>query len=358
MTWALKNKFIKKGIALTPVKFGISFTASVLNQAGALVLIYRDGTVQVSHGGTEMGQGLYVKIKGIAAAELGISPEYIKVVPTNTSKVPNTSATAASTGSDLNGQAVKDAIDKLKSRMSIVAASEFSKGQEITSLPENIIFSNNIVFDRVHSHRKISFVELVNKSYLAQISLSATGYYKTPGLNFSWDTGRGKPFYYFSYGMAVSEVELDILTGRHKLLRVDIIHDVGDSINPAIDIGQIEGAFIQGMGWCTTEDIKWDSAGNLLNHSPDTYKIPTIQDIPIDFRVQLLENATQPGTIRGSKAVGEPPLVLAFSVWLAIKDAISAVAEHKYEPIFALPATNELILQSLEDLKIRCMGNK
>ena len=354
----IEHEFIKKGLALTPVKFGISFTTSFLNQAGALVNIYKDGTVQVNHGGTEMGQGLYAKMQAVASAELGISPMFVKITPTNTSKVPNTSATAASSGSDLNGQAVKEAIDKLKQRMSVIAAAEVSKGQSIPSLVENMVFVDNYVYDKLHKNRKISFKNLVAKSYLQEISLSATGYYRTPNIGFSFEIGKGRPFYYFSYGIAVSEVELDLLTARHKLLRADIIHDVGDSINPAIDIGQVEGAFIQGVGWCTTEDLKWDDSGNLLNHSPDTYKIPSIKDIPADFRVQLLENATQPETIRGSKAVGEPPLVLAFSTWLAIKDAISAAANHKIEPIYALPATNELILQSLEDIKMRNMGNK
>jgi xanthine dehydrogenase large subunit len=351
------NEFVKKGLALTPVKFGISFTASFLNQAGALVHVYKDGTIQVNHGGTEMGQGLHAKMQSVAAAEMGVSPIYIKVTPTNTSKVPNTSATAASTGSDLNGQAVKDAVTKIKKRMAVVAAYEFSKDKTNSTKDENIVFKDNFVFDRLNPVRKMPFVDLVTKSYFAQVSLSATGYYRTPDIGFSWEVGKGRPFYYFSYGIAIAEVELDILTARHKVLRVDILHDAGDSLNPALDIGQIEGAFVQGMGWCTTEDLKWDNSGNLMNHSPDTYKIPSIKDIPIDFRVELLDDVSEPGTIRGSKAVGEPPLMHGFSVWLAIKDAISATAHNKHEPMFALPATNELILQSLEDLKMRGMGN-
>ncbi|MFH2141697.1 MAG: xanthine dehydrogenase molybdopterin binding subunit [Bacteroidota bacterium] len=347
-----KNEFIKKGLALTPVKFGISFTTSFLNQAGALVHIYTDGTVLVSHGGTEMGQGLHTKILQITSAELGISHDKIKIGATNTSKVPNTSPTAASSGSDLNGMAVKNAIDTLKKRLAESAITGFNK--MFSGKPshiENIGFENNLVFDRKNPERKITFEEIVKKSYFKQISLSSTGYYRTPGIYFDKEKGTGIPFYYFSYGMSVSEVEIDTLTGRHKLLRTDILNDSGDTINKGIDIGQVQGAFIQGVGWVTTEELKWDKNGNLLTHSPDTYKIPTINDIPHDFRVELLTNVPHKGTIRRSKAVGEPPFMLAFSVWLALKDAISAVGNHEIEPDFSLPATYEVIL--LESEKIR-----
>lgn len=348
----LEHEFIKQGLALTPVKFGISFTTSFLNQAGALVNIYTDGTVLVNHGGTEMGQGLNTKILQIASAELGISPERVKVDATNTSKVPNTSPTAASTGSDLNGMAVKDAIDRIKKRLADVAMNElFARYAGIVFLKENITFRDNFVYDKSQPACKISFTELCNIARLSQVSLSATGFYKTPGIYFDRETGQGNPFHYFAYGMAVSEVMIDTLTGAHRLLRTDIIHDVGDSINPGIDKGQVEGGFIQGVGWCTTEQVKWDKTGNLLNHSPDTYKIPTINDIPKDFTVDFLQDVPNPGTIRRSKAVGEPPFMLGLSVWLAIKDAISAIDEHKTEPDFSLPATGEVILLASEKLK-------
>lgn len=346
----LENKYFKRGMAMTPVKFGISFTTAFLNQAGALVNIYKDGTVQVNHGGTEMGQGLYTKILGVASAELGISPGFIKINPANTSKVPNTSATAASSGSDLNGMAVKNAIDVLKASLSEIAVAELGKAGADNVLQEDIVFRENQVFAHSFPDVKISFTQLVQSAYLAQVSLSATGFYKTPGIFFDRETGKGNPFYYYAFGMAVSEVQVDVLTGEYKLLRTDLLHDVGDSLNEEIDIGQIEGGFIQGVGWCTTEEIKWDSKGRLMTHSPDTYKIPTVNDIPGVFNVELLRDHPNEGTIRKSKAVGEPPLMLAFSVWLAIKDAISAVGNHQLEPQFSLPATAEVVLMSIEDI--------
>lgn len=353
-----KNEFYKKGMAITPVKFGISFTTSFLNQAGALVNIYKDGTVLVNHGGTEMGQGLNTKIRQIAAAELGVTIDKIKVNATNTSKVPNTSATAASAGTDLNGMAVKDAIEKLKSRIGKQLAAEFSKIRpEKPTTVDHLIFQNNTIIDSLYPDRKIAFDEAMVICHLNQISLSATGFYKTPDIGWDKLKGWGKPFNYYSFGMSVSEVLVDTLTGSHKNLRTDILHDVGDSINPGIDLGQVEGGFIQGMGWCTTEEIKWDEKGNLLNHSPDTYKIPSVQDIPADFRVNLLQNVPNPNAIRKSKAVAEPPLMLAFSTWLAIKDAISAVGNHQHEPFFQLPATNEVILLSIEDIRKKIKGN-
>jgi len=347
-----ENEFVKRGISLTPVKFGISFTTAFLNQAGALVHIYNDGTIAVNHGGTEMGQGLNTKIHGIAANELGVSSEYIKISATNTEKVPNTSATAASSGSDLNGMAVKNAIDKLKVRLAGVAIDELNASllNEYISA-DQVVFSDNSVFAVSHPELKIPFRKLVKQAYLNQVSLSATGFYKTPGIYFDRETGKGNPFYYYAYGMAVSEVEVDVLTGESKLLRSDILHDVGDSLNPGIDIGQIEGGFIQGVGWVTTEEIKWDNKGRLLTHSPDTYKIPTVNDIPVHFNVELLTGYPNEGAIRKSKAVGEPPLMLAFSVWLAIKDAVSAVGNHEFEPAFSLPATAEVVLLSIEEIK-------
>jgi xanthine dehydrogenase molybdopterin binding subunit len=346
------NEFYKKGLALTPVKFGISFTTSFLNQAGALVNIYKDGTILVNHGGTEMGQGLNTKIMQIAAAELGVSHSKIKVNASNTSKVPNTSATAASAGTDLNGMAVKNAIDKLKKRITELFTIEFSKPfPDNPSIQKDVVIENDLIFDRKNPDRKIAFDEAMTVCNFNQISLSATGFYKTPDIGWDKASGWGKPFNYYAFGMCVSEVLIDTLTGFNKNVRTDILHDVGESINHGIDIGQIEGAFIQGLGWCTTEDLKYNDKGHLLNHSPDTYKIPSVQDIPQDFRTEIMEGIPNPNAIRKSKAVGEPPFMLAFASWLAIKDAISSVANHEIEPQFKLPATNEVILLSIEDLK-------
>jgi xanthine dehydrogenase large subunit len=352
--WNAQHEFLKKGISLTPVKFGISFTTSFLNQAGALVNIYKDGTVLVNHGGTEMGQGLHTKIKQIAALELGVSLDRIKVNATNTSKVPNTSATAASAGTDLNGAAVKNAIDQLKERLHEVASKVLSQNLpqgETPSQPADIVIQDDIAIDTKHPTRTITFPKLCDACVFNQVSLSAAGFYKTPGVFFDRANGKGKPYHYFSFGMAVSEVLVDTLTGHVQVTRADLLHDVGESLNPGIDVGQIEGAYIQGLGWITTEECKWDDKGNLLNHSPDTYKIPNVQDMPRDFRTALLQGAPNPNTIRRSKAVAEPPFMLAFSAWLAIKDAISAVADHRFEPIFQLPMTNEAILVSVEDLR-------
>jgi len=347
-----KHEFVKKGISLTPIKFGISFTTAFLNQAGALVNIYRDGSVLVNHGGTEMGQGLNTKMLQVAAAELGIPAEHIKVNATNTSKVPNTSATAASSGSDLNGAAVKNAIDKLKSRLSEVAyellTNKFS-GKKFSKT--RIEFSDNHVFDKNFPALKLAFTEVIDKAYYKQVSMSATGFYKTPDIFFDREKGIGKPFHYFAYGMTVSEVEVDVLTGSHKLSRVDILHDVGDSLNKPIDMGQVCGAFIQGVGWVTTEEIKWDESGRLITSSPDTYKIPTVQDIPEIFNIQLLENAANVNTIRKSKAVGEPPFMLAFSVWMALRYAVAAVGGHTKDPDLPIPATNEKIILAVEKIK-------
>lgn len=347
------HEFLKRGIAMTPVKFGISFTTTFLNQAGALVNIYTDGTLLVNHGGTEMGQGLNTKIAQIAAEEFGISLDRIKVNATNTGKVPNTSATAASAGTDLNGMAVKHAVDQLKQRLFRFAAEEFTRrNPDLPVSPANVQIENDFVFDeRFPEKHRMSFAETAQLAHLGQVSLSATGFYRTPDIGWDKQKGWGRPFNYFAFGMAVSEVEVDILTGHVRHLRTDILHDVGDSINPRIDIGQVEGGFIQGLGWCTTEEVKWDDRGRLLNHSPDTYKIPSIGDMPEDFRVQLLQDYPNPRAIRRSKAVAEPPFMLAFATWLAIKDAISAVAGYSIEPEFRLPATNEAILLSVEQLR-------
>ena len=348
------HEFRKRGLALTPVKFGISFTTTFLNQAGALVLIYTDGTVLINHGGVEMGQGLHTKIRGIAARELGIPFESVKVNATNTGKIPNTSATAASSGADLNGMAVKCAIDTLKARIAQEMARVFGElyaGEE--TLAKDISFENGTISDRAHPERAMSFAQAMQTMVLRQVGLSATGFFKTPDIGWDKQTGRGRPFLYYAFGMAVTEAEIDLLTGAHTILRTDIIHDVGDSLNRGIDLGQIEGGYIQGLGWCTTEEILWDERGRLLTHSPDTYKIPTAGDIPRDFRVTILDDVPNPLVVRNSKAVGEPPFMLALSAWLAIKDAISAAADHALEPDFSLPATREVIVNAVEALR-RC----
>ncbi len=353
-----KNEFIKRGIALSPVQFGISFTTSFLNQAGALVNIYQDGSILVNHGGTEMGQGLHTKIRLIASQEFGVDIDNVKVSATNTTKVPNTSATAASSGTDLNGMAVKNAISILKRRVSDIAAPIISKEFNCTCDPDSLEFRNNYIIDIDNPERKISFNGAIIKAYLNQVSLSATGFYKTPGIFFDKKNGRGNPFYYYSFGMSVSEVEIDILTGHHRILRTDILHDAGSSISESIDRGQIEGGFVQGVGWLTCEECKWDKNGNLLNHSPDTYKIPGINDIPEDFRVEFLKGYPNPNTIKQSKAVGEPPFMLALSVWLAIKDAVSSVANHTIEPELNIPATHEKILLAVSQLYEISVGPK
>lgn len=353
-TFNSSNEFYKKGLALTPVKFGISFTTTHLNQAGALVNIYTDGTALVNHGGVEMGQGLHTKIQQIAAAELGISIHRVRVNATNTSKVPNTSPTAASSGTDLNGAAVRNAIETLKSRIAECVAAIFNeKNPTAQTSKDDIRFERDMIFDQKHPERTIGFAEAMPQLVLRRVSLSSTGYFRTPGISWDRTRGVGTPFRYYAFGMAVTEVLVDTLTGAVTLLRADILHDAGDSINPAVDIGQIEGGYVQGVGWCTTEEIKWDGSGNLLTHSPDTYKIPTARDIPSDFRVKLLEHTSNPNAIHGSKTVAEPPFMLGLSAWLAVKDAVSAVANHEIEPEFSLPATNEVILLSIEKMRSR-----
>ncbi len=320
-TWNSKNPHVKRGIAITPVKFGISFTLKHYNQAGALVLIYADGSVQVNHGGTEMGQGLHTKILGITMRELGLPVNSIRLMNTRTDKVPNTSATAASSGSDLNGMAVADACRQLRDRLLPLAA-------EILNCSESdVTFADG----QVHGSAGISipFTTLIGMAYTRRIQLSAAGFYATPDLEWDWAVGKGKPFHYYAFGAAVSEVEIDGFTGMMQVLRTDILHDVGDSLNPDIDRGQIEGAYVQGMGWLTSEELKWDEKGKLLTHSASTYAIPTFSDTPSDFRVALLTEAKQANTIHGSKAVGEPPLMLAISVREAIRDALTAFGRGK-----------------------------
>ena len=346
------HEFRKRGLALTPVKFGISFTTTFLNQAGALVLIYTDGTVLVNHGGVEMGQGLNTKIVNIVTAELGIDPDRVRIHATSTARVPNTSPTAASSGADMNGMAVKNAVDVLKERVAGVLAPLLTGDRKSDPThPGDLLFARNGISDSRHPERCMGFREAMQAVHMHRVSLSSTGFYRTPDIGWDKQAGKGRPFFYYAFGMAVTEVEVDVLTGAHTILRVDILHDVGDSLNPGIDRGQIEGGYVQGVGWCTTEEVLWDRAGNLLTHSPDTYKIPTAGDIPGDFRVEMLAGVPHAGTIHNSKAVGEPPFMLALSAWLAIKDAVSAVDGHQREPRIPLPATREVILAAAEDLR-------
>ncbi len=336
------NTYQKRGLAITPVKFGISFTKTEYNQAGAFILIYLDGSIQLNHGGTEMGQGLHTKMLQVAAESLGVKIERFRVMPTSTDKVPNTSATAASSGSDLNGQAVKNACETLKNRLAEVAAKLLN-----LYAPEELIFENDLIYCKSYPSQNITFDEVLKQAYNERISLSATGYYRTPNIYYDAKLGKGRPFYYYAYGAAVSEVEIDRFTGTFKLRQVDIVHDVGESLNPLIDRGQIEGGFVQGMGWLTMEELVWDEQGRLRTFAPSTYKIPTIKEVPKNFNVHLLKRAAQDGVIYGSKAVGEPPFMLAISVREAIKDAIAAF--NPSTPIsLASPATPEAILNAIE----------
>jgi len=340
------NFYKKRGLATTPVKFGISFNKTVYNQAGALILIYTDGSILLNHGGTEMGQGLHTKMLQVAARTLGVSVEKIRMSPTAVDKVPNTSATAASSGSDLNGQAVKDACEQIKARLAPIAAKMLDIGAA-----GDFVFENDWIFSRDYPSDRVSFTDAVKEAYQQRISLLATGYYRTPNIHWDVKTNTGRPFYYFAYGAAVSEVEIDGFTGTFRLRQVDIVHDVGESLNPLIDLGQIEGGFVQGMGWLTMEELVWDDEGRLRTFSPSTYKIPTVGEIPEKFNVSLLERAPQNGVIYGSKAVGEPPLMLAISVREAIREAIAAFGERaEYVPL-ALPATPEAILMAIERIK-------
>ncbi len=329
---------IRRGIALTPVKFGISFTATWYNQAGALVHVYRDGSVHLNHGGTEMGQGLFTKVAQVAADCFGIPLDRVKITATTTGKVPNTSATAASSGSDLNGMAAQDACEQIRRRLTAFAAEKWA-------VPEDeVVFEPGAV--RVGAER-IAFPDLIEAAYMARVHLSAAGFYKTPGIHWDRAAGKGKPFFYFAYGAAVSEVRIDTLTGEYIVDRVDILHDVGRSLNPAIDRGQVEGGFIQGMGWLTTEELWWDDAGRLRTHAPSTYKIPLASDVPRVFNVTLAEWSENPArTIRRSKAVGEPPLMLAASVLEALSMAAGSCGPHF--PHLDPPATPEAVLMACE----------
>lgn len=340
-----KNR--KRGIAITPVKFGISFNKTEYNQAGALVHIYTDGSIQLNHGGTEMGQGLHSKMLAVASRVLGVSATKIQIMVTSTDKVPNTSATAASSGSDLNGQAVKTACETLLSRLAPVAIAQLGGDSNA-----NVIFADDFVLLQSKPSQRIAFVEVVKAAYSARISLSATGYYRTPGLSWDAQQGRGHPFYYFAYGAAVSEVEVCGFTGVHRLTRVDVLHDVGDSLLEMIDRGQIEGGFVQGLGWLTCEELRWNNNGKLLTDAPSTYKIPTMGEVPEDFRIQLFKRNKPPSAdvIFGSKGVGEPPLMLALSVREAIREAVAAFGSAT-EVSLRSPATPEAIFAAIEKVR-------
>ena len=333
-----KNKFKKKGIAITPLKFGISFTTIHLNQAGALVHIYTDGSVHLNHGGIEMGQGLMTKLALVASNEFGLNYENIKISSTDTEKVPNTSASAASATTDINGAAIVNAINNIKSGLNEFIYDYFKTNSKIK-------YENNFVyFDK----RKISFKELINTAYLNRIPLSSSGFYKTDKINVNTKTLQGRPFLYFTYGAAVTEVIIDKLTGENKILQVDIIHDVGNSINKRIDKGQIEGGYIQGLGWLTTEEVSWKSNGVLATHSPSTYKIPTAGETPFKFNVEIYDRGfNKEKVINRSKAVGEPPFMLAISSFIALKDAVYNANKGKNSKNLIAPATAENILKSL-----------
>ncbi len=339
------HPMIRKGLATMPIKFGISFNLPSLNQAGALVHVYSDGSVHLNHGGTEMGQGLFVKIAQVVAQAFQIDLDNIRVSATSTGKVPNTSPTAASSGSDLNGMAALNAASEIKTRMSEVAAEHFEVPIGEIEFSANRIFAGN---------RSLSFGELAQLCWQKRVSLSATGFYRTPGLHWDFQNNTGRPFYYFSYGAAASEVAIDTLTGECRVLRTEIVQDVGLSLNPAIDLGQIEGAFVQGMGWLTMEELWWDATGALRTHGPSTYKIPGSRDVPPVFNVRILpDSPNKEPTVFRSKAIGEPPLMLAISVWLAIRDAVASLRDHKYNPKLDAPATNERILSAIQEIQSR-----
>ncbi|HVL21350.1 MAG TPA: xanthine dehydrogenase molybdopterin binding subunit [Amaricoccus sp.] len=340
--WNARGGVIRKGIALTPVKFGISFTATWYNQAGALVHVYNDGSVHLNHGGTEMGQGLFTKVAQVVADVFQIDLDRVKITATTTAKVPNTSATAASSGSDLNGMAAENAAQQIKDRLIDFAAEKYSVERE------QVVFEPNCV---LIGNRRVAFDDFIKEAYMARVHLSAAGFYKTPEIHWDRAAGKGRPFYYFAYGAAVSEVSVDTLTGEYLVDRTDILHDVGRSLNPAVDKGQVEGAFVQGMGWLTTEELWWDDKGRLRTHAPSTYKIPLAGDRPAIFNVKLAEwSVNKEPTIRRSKAVGEPPFMLGISVLEAISMAVASMADYAECPRLDAPATPERVLEAIDRL--------
>ncbi|KAA0013883.1 xanthine dehydrogenase molybdopterin binding subunit [Billgrantia pellis] len=348
-----ESPIVKRGLALTPVKFGISFTAKHLNQAGALLHVYTDGSVMINHGGTEMGQGLHTKICQVVARELGLDTDEVRITATRTDKVPNTSPTAASSGADLNGQAARDACLKLKQRLFDFAHEHLYKDQGLDR-EDMRLEAGHLVAGYGESERRIPWGELVQSAYLNRISLSEKGFYATPLIHYDRNVGQGRPFYYYAFGAAVAEVSVDTLTGEYQVDRVDILHDVGDSLNPAIDLGQVEGGFIQGMGWMTSEELKWNDAGRLISDGPATYKIPTYGDLPPVFNVKLMEgHPNSMASIYRSKAVGEPPFMLGMAVWSALRDALASLTDYAEAPRLDTPATPERVLMAAEALRSR-----
>jgi xanthine dehydrogenase large subunit len=331
----------KRGLAITPVKFGISFTATLFNQGGALVLIYRDGSVQVNHGGTEMGQGLHTKMRQIAAECLGLPLELVRVMPTRTDKVPNTSATAASASTDLNGAAVADACRQLRLRLAPIA------GVMLGCAPEAVRFVGGRAFGLNDVVQQVPFAKVVEAAYRQRIALFAQGYYRTPGIHFDQKTCVGRPFHYYAYGAAVAEAEVDGFTGEYRLLRADVLQDVGESVSPLIDRGQVEGGFVQGIGWLTLEELLWDEQGRVATAGASTYKLPSWPELPAILNVDFLERAAEPGVVFGSKAVGEPPLMLAISVREALRDAIAAFGPGGVVTLDS-PATPERVFWAVE----------
>jgi len=338
--WNAEQGAIRKGIAFSPVKFGISFTLTHLNQAGALVHVYQDGSVHLNHGGTEMGQGLFQKVAQVAASRFGIDPGAVKITATDTAKVPNTSATAASSGSDLNGMAVKAACDTIRDRMAEHLAAEHQ------ARPEDVRFNGGNV---QIGGAVMTFSEAAKRCYEGRVSLSSTGFYKTPKV--AWDRvkGTGRPFFYFAYGAAVSEVAVDTRSGEYRILRADILHDAGASLNPALDIGQVEGGYVQGAGWLTTEELVWDDKGRLRTHAPSTYKIPAFSDQPDVFNVALWDGSNREDTIYRSKAVGEPPFMLGISAFLALSDAVASCGPSY--PDLDAPATPERVWAAVRGMR-------
>jgi xanthine dehydrogenase large subunit len=343
-----QNRILKRGLSLTPVKFGISFTTTHLNQGGALVHVYNDGSIHLNHGGTEMGQGLMIKVAQVVAEEFAVDIERVKITATTTGKVPNTSATAASAGTDLNGMAALAAARTIKERLIAFACEKYKCAADQVKFREDRVLLPDC---------DLAFEDLVNAAYLARVSLSSTGFYRTPKIHYDRATHRGHPFYYYSYGAAASEVVIDTLTGEMKVLRVDVLHDAGNSINPAMDLGQIEGGFVQGMGWLTTEELCFDAKGRLTTHAPSTYKIPAASDRPAIFNMEIWQEGRNPEeTIHRSKAVGEPPLMLAISVFSAITDAVASVGNHRVLPKLDAPATPERILFAVEGVREALKG--
>jgi xanthine dehydrogenase large subunit len=338
--WNATHETIKKGIAFSPVKFGISFTLTFLNQAGALVHVYQDGSVHLNHGGTEMGQGLFQKVAQVAASRFGIGLDAVKITATDTAKVPNTSATAASSGSDLNGMAVKAACDTIRDRMAAFLAEQHQTDVGTVEFKDGNVIIGETVY---------SFAEAAALSYQGRVSLSATGFYKTPKVDWDRIKGQGRPFFYFAYGASITEVAVDTWTGENRILRTDILHDAGASLNPDLDIGQVEGAYVQGAGWLTTEELVWDESGSLRTHAPSTYKIPACSDRPDIFNVALWDAANPEDTIYRSKAVGEPPFMLGISAFLALSDAIAACGDSY--PALDAPATAEQVWSTIQRVR-------